>query len=122
PPRGPASLGSRRPHPPPPGSTRPGDFVICCRGGFRPAGPRLAATGMGHDQLAAVRVWETATGREVGGPIRENSEAFCVTFDPTGRYLSRGGPEHTMHLQDTQTGKAVGGLAPHRQRTRGMTL
>jgi eukaryotic-like serine/threonine-protein kinase len=102
--------------------TRPQDFVNVYRVSFSHDGTRLAAAGLGHDQLAAVRVWETATGREVVEPIRENSVAFCVTFDPTGRYLLREGPKHTVQVRDARTGKEVGVVGRHERQIWCMTF
>jgi eukaryotic-like serine/threonine-protein kinase len=103
--------------------THPQDFVKVYRVAFSPGGKRLAAAGISRDQIAAVKVWETATGREVVvEKIPERSEAFFVTFDPTGHYLLREGPEHTVQVQDAETGKVVGVVGRHKRQIWGMVF
>jgi eukaryotic-like serine/threonine-protein kinase len=102
--------------------THPQDFMNVYRVAFSPEGTRLAAAGICHDQVAAVKVWETATGREVVDEIRERSPGFFVTFDPTGRNLIREGPEHTVQVHDAQTGKVVGVVGRHDRQIWGMAF
>ena len=90
---------------------------------FSPDGQRLAAAAATRDGEAIVNVWETATGREVVDEIREpRSVYFFVTFDPTGRYLIREGPEHTVQVRDAQTGKEVGIVGRHTRQLWGMAF
>jgi WD40 repeat protein len=98
------------------------DFMNVYRVAFSPDGTHLAAAGICHDQIAAVKVWETVTGREVVEEIRETSPGFFVTFDPTGRYLIREGPEHTVQVRDAQTGKVVGVVGQHDRQIWGMAF
>src|SRR5262249_25998675 len=106
--------------------THPQDFINVYRVAFSPDGTRLAAAGICHDRVAAVKVWETATGREVVDEIRdeipERSPGFFVTFDPTGRYLIREGAEHTVQDRDAQTGKVVGVVGRHDRQIWGMAF
>jgi DNA-binding beta-propeller fold protein YncE len=47
---------------------------------------------------------------------------FFVTFDPTGCYLIREGPEHTVQVRDAQTGKVVGVVGRHQGQVWGMAF
>jgi WD40 repeat protein/serine/threonine protein kinase len=106
--------------------THPQHFINVYRVAFSPNGTRLAAAGVCHDQVAAVKVWGTATGREVVDEIRdeipERSPGFFVTFDPNGRNLIREGPEHTVQVRDAQTGKVVGVVGRHTRQIWGMAF
>jgi WD40 repeat protein/serine/threonine protein kinase len=72
---------------------------------FSPDGKYLAAAAVSHDWAAIVRIWETQTGQEAFPEIREKSTPFFVSFDPTGQYLLREGPDHTVQVRDIQTGR-----------------
>jgi WD40 repeat protein/serine/threonine protein kinase len=90
---------------------------------FSPDGKRLAAAAVSRDWEAVVNVWETATGREALDEIRElRSVPFFVTFDPSGRYLIREGPEHVVQVRDAQTGKEVGVIGRHSMQIWAMTF
>jgi WD40 repeat protein len=79
-----------------------------------PDGTRIAAAASSTRREAVVSVWEAATGREVFDNIREQkSDPFCVTFDPTGKYLVREGPEHTVQVRDANTGNVLGVVGRH---------
>jgi WD40 repeat protein len=81
---------------------------------FSPDGNRLAAAGVSPDRIAVVKVWATATGQEDLEEIREpTSGRFLVTFDPTGRYLIREGPDHTVQVRDGKSGEVVGIVGRH---------
>jgi WD40 repeat protein len=60
-----------------------------------------------------VTVWESATGREVCEPIREQGLSFFVAFDPAGKYLIREGPTYTVQVRDAQSGALVGVVGRH---------
>jgi WD40 repeat protein len=73
--------------------------------------------------MAIVKVFETATGREVFNEIREKkSVPFFVTFDPTGRYLVREGPGHAVQVHDAKTGAPVGTVGRHDRQIWGMAF
>jgi WD40 repeat protein/serine/threonine protein kinase len=81
---------------------------------FSPDSKRLAAAAVSRDWEAVVYVWETSTGGNFVGEIRERgSVPFIATFDPSGQYLIREGPGHTVQVRDAQTGKEVGILGRH---------
>jgi WD40 repeat protein len=63
--------------------------------------------------VAVVKVWEPATGREVGAEIREKGIGFVIAFDPTGNYLIREGPDHAVQVREAQTGALAGVVGRH---------
>jgi eukaryotic-like serine/threonine-protein kinase len=84
---------------------------------FSPDGRQLAAAGLTPGRTGFVKVWDAATGREVGPTILEDSLPFSVAFDPEGRYLLMEGPGHTVKVRDARTGAPVGGeIGRHDQR------
>ncbi len=80
---------------------------------FSPDSKHLATSTVSRDRDVIVKVWETATGQETIDEIRERSVGYYVTFDPTGRYLLREGPDHTVQVRDAKTGKVVGSAGRH---------
>jgi WD40 repeat protein len=89
---------------------------------FSPASDRVAAAAFSRNGLAAVNVWETATGRAAGPGIREEGMGFFVTFDPTGHYLIREGTNFTVQVRNVQTGAIVGVLGRHDRQIWGMAF
>jgi WD40 repeat protein/serine/threonine protein kinase len=90
---------------------------------FSPDGNRLTTAAASRKGEAVVNVWETATGRETVNEIRETgSVPFCTTFDPTGRYLVREGPEHTVQVRDAATGAVAGVVGRHSMQIWAMTF
>jgi WD40 repeat protein/serine/threonine protein kinase len=81
---------------------------------FSPDGNRLVTTAASREREALVNVFDTATGRQVPDEIREKgSITFCAAFDPTGRYLVREGPGHTVQVRDAATGEVKGVIGRH---------
>jgi WD40 repeat protein/tRNA A-37 threonylcarbamoyl transferase component Bud32 len=80
---------------------------------FSPDGRHLASVSQSPDRTAIVKVWDAATGGEVGPPIREKSMPFSVAFDPEGRFLLKEGPGHTVKVWDARTGDRVGEIGRH---------
>jgi WD40 repeat protein len=92
----------------------PQDILAAFGVAFRHDGQRLAAAWMSPDGIAVVKVWATATGREDLDEIREHTSGrFWVTFDPTGRYLIREGPDHAVQVRDGKSGEVVGIVGRH---------
>jgi WD40 repeat protein len=88
-----------------------------------PDGTRIATAAASGAREAVVDVVEAATGRGVFEEIRERgSVPFFVIFDPTGRYLVREGPEHTVQVRDADTGKIVGVVGRHTRQIWGMAF
>jgi WD40 repeat protein/serine/threonine protein kinase len=104
-------------------STLPPNILNLFHLAFSPDGKRIATAAASNERQAVVNIWEAATGREAFKPIRESkSVPFFVTFDPTGRYLVREGPEHTVQVRDADTGNVVGVLGRHGLQIWGMAF
>jgi WD40 repeat protein/serine/threonine protein kinase len=87
---------------------------------FSPDGRQLAAAGVSPGRTAFVKVWDAASGREVGPTIREESMPFSVAFDPEGRYLLKEGPGHTVKVWDARTRDPMGEIGRHDKQIWGM--
>ena len=60
----------------------------------------------GRDNTA--RLWETATGKAVGEPLRHEGEVNSAAFSPDGKFVVTASRDGTVQLWETATGKAVG--------------
>jgi WD40 repeat protein len=73
-----------------------------------PDGDMVATSGDDH----SARLWDTATGRQVGGPMKNNDcrhTTTAVGFSPDGATLAAGDGCGTMTLWDVRNGNRVGG-------------
>ncbi len=71
---------------------------------FSPDGTRIASGG----DDTTVRLWDAATGRPVGEPLRGHEDVVTsVAFSPDGRIAS-GSYDKTVRLWDAATGRPVG--------------
>jgi dipeptidyl aminopeptidase/acylaminoacyl peptidase len=101
----------------------PADVINLFHLALSPDGERIATAAASRDREAVVSV----TGTVKGGPrfeeIRERgSVPFFVIFDPTGRYLVREGPDHTVQVRDAETGKIAGVVGRHALQIWGMAF
>jgi uncharacterized coiled-coil protein SlyX len=69
---------------------------------FSPDG-RTVLTGS-SDQTA--RLWDAATGKPIGEPLRHDGSVSAVAFSPDGRTVLTGSGFRTARLWDAATGKA----------------
>jgi len=70
-----------------------------------------------------VNVWDAETGRSVFEEMREkHTMPFFATFDPSGRYLVREGPEFAVQVHDADTGKVLGVVGKHDNQIWGMAF
>ncbi len=54
------------------------------------------------------RVWEMATGKAVGQPLRHNGVIKSVAFSPDGKRVVTASADGTARVWEAATGKAVG--------------
>jgi tRNA A-37 threonylcarbamoyl transferase component Bud32 len=59
----------------------------------------------GDDKV--IRIWNTATGAEVGQLQGHESRVLCLALSPDGRILLSGGSDATARVWDTATGKEL---------------
>jgi WD40 repeat protein len=72
----------------------------------------LAVTA-GDEGLA--RLWETATGKPFGPPLRHRGAVDAVAFSPDGSILLTGSGDGAGRLWDVKTGKLLGPTLRHRE-------
>ena len=76
---------------------------------FSPDGTKLATAG--NDKAA--RLWDAATGRPLGLPMRHDGPVRAVTFSPDGAKVATASEDETARLWDAATGKSLGALMAH---------
>lgn len=54
-----------------------------------------------------VRVWETATARQIGKQSEGHGEVRCATFSPDGTRIATGGQDNSVVVSDVDTGEIV---------------
>jgi WD40 repeat protein len=90
---------------------------------FSPDGERFTTAAASRKGEAVVDVWETAPGAREPVEIRETgSVPLCATFDPTGKYVVREGPGHTVQVRDAATGEVAGVIGRHSLQIWAMTF
>jgi WD40 repeat protein len=62
------------------------------------------------------RLWEAATGRPLGEPLRHQGPVRAVAFSPDGQTVLTGSDDHHGRLWDVATGRLVGAALEHRDR------
>lgn len=92
---------------------KPTDAVNSFYAAFSPDGKRIVGAAHSADRVAIVSVWDVETGLRATEEIRERSVPFFVTFDPSGRYLVREGPDHTVQVRSADSGQALGIVGRH---------
>jgi hypothetical protein len=59
-----------------------------------------------------IQIWDVATGRPRGGPLRHGARVDALAFHPDGRVLLSGSEDKTARLWDVATGLPLGPAFP----------
>ena len=54
------------------------------------------------------RLWEAATGKAIGEPLRHDDGVLSAAFSPDGRFVVTASMDGTARLWEAATGKAIG--------------
>ena len=54
------------------------------------------------------RVWEAATGKAIGEPLRHEKAVRSAAFSPDGRFVVTASGDGTARVWEAATGKAIG--------------
>jgi len=85
-----------------------------CSVSFSPDGKILASGGADSRwSPEGIRLWETATGKEIRGLTGHQNDVCSVVFSPDGKILASGSHDSTIRLWETATGKVIHTLPGH---------
>jgi RNA polymerase sigma factor (sigma-70 family) len=76
---------------------------------FAPSGKRAASA----SQDGTLRVWDTATGKELDRYDDHRGPVTCAACSADGKILASGGDDRTVRLRDAATGKLLHALDDH---------
>jgi WD40 repeat protein/tRNA A-37 threonylcarbamoyl transferase component Bud32 len=60
-----------------------------------------------------VQLWDTATGRPIGTPLRHHGWVWAFVFSPDGKTVATGSEDKTARLWGARTGKPIGTPLQH---------
>ena len=61
------------------------------------------------------RVWEAATGKAIGEPLRHEEAVNSAAFSPDGRFVVTASSDGTARVWEAATGKAIGEPLRHEE-------
>jgi WD40 repeat protein len=70
-------------------------------------------TGLTGSKDKAARLWEVATGKQIGLPLEHQDAVVAVTLSADGKTALTGSVDRTARLWEADTGKAIGPLLQH---------
>src|SRR5262249_35819816 len=86
---------------------------------FSPGGTRLVSVGgrgtgspLGPPH-GEVKIWDVATGREIGNLEDYPRQFVSVAFSPDGRYFAAGGEERVVRVWESATSRELPALRGH---------
>jgi eukaryotic-like serine/threonine-protein kinase len=86
----------------------PGDALVKAVA-FSPDGQTVLT---GCSDMTA-RLWDVATGRPIGQPMKHSGQLWCVAFSPDGKTILTGSADKTVQRWDAATGQAIGQPLTH---------
>ena len=76
---------------------------------FSPDGKRIVTAS--NDKTA--RLWDAATGRQIGALVGHNDAVLCAAFSPDGKRIVTASWDKTARLWDAETGRLIDALIVH---------
>jgi WD40 repeat protein/serine/threonine protein kinase len=80
---------------------------------YSPDGQRLAVASSIQDG-AAVKIWDTASDKEIALLRGNVSRDSCVAFNPDGRHVASGGFDYVVRIWEATTGQLLPPLTAHK--------
>ena len=85
------------------------DVVGVRSAAFSPDGSRIVTASGNH----TARVWETATGKEIGVLRGHEGDVYSAAFSPDGKRIVTASGDHTARIWETATGREIAVFRRH---------